>query len=58
MSETSRITEIAERETELFRANQARQFIICATNLAAHDMPMAAVAKFLRDLADQIAEFS
>lgn len=57
MAEPRQITEIAERETALFRAEQSRNFMVCAANLAAHDMPLAAVAKFLRELADQIEEF-
>lgn len=57
MPEPSRITELAERETKLFRARQARQFIICGANLAAHDMSLEEVATFLRELADQIENF-
>lgn len=57
MAEPRQIEELAERETALFRAEQSRSFMICAANLAAHDMPLAAVAKFLRELADQIEEF-
>ncbi len=57
MPEPRRITEIAERETALFQAEQARQFIICAVNLAAHSSSLEAVARFLRELADQIEKY-
>jgi hypothetical protein len=56
MPEPRAITEIAERETHLFLAEQARQFITCAVNLAAHTSSLEAVARFLRELADQIEE--
>jgi hypothetical protein len=57
MPEPRAITEIADRETELFLTEQSRQFIQCGVNLAAHSMPLPAVVKFLRELADQIEEF-
>jgi hypothetical protein len=57
MPEPRAITEIAEKETALFLAEQARQFITCGANLAAHSMPLPAVVKFLRELADQIEDF-
>jgi hypothetical protein len=49
MPEPRAITEIAEKETALFLAEQARQFVDCSINLAASSMPIPAVIKLLRD---------
>lgn len=57
MPEPRQIEQIAARETELFLAEQARQFITCAVNLAAHTTSLEAVARFLRELADQIEDY-
>ena len=57
MPEPRQLDIIAEREAALFRANQARNFINCAVNLAAHDMPLEAVARYLRELADQLEDW-
>ncbi|MBZ9807680.1 hypothetical protein [Mesorhizobium sp. ESP-6-2] len=57
MAEPRQITEIAERETAFFLSEHARQAIYTATSLAAHTMPLPAVVKYLRDLADQIEDF-
>jgi hypothetical protein len=57
MPEPRAITEIAERAAEMFLAEQARQFLDCAINLAATSMPMPALIKLLEDHAEILREF-
>lgn len=55
--EPRNLTEIAEQAATAFQAEQARQFIDCAINLAMTSMPTAAVVRLLRDHADILEEY-
>lgn len=57
MAEARRITEIAMREAEAFKAEQARQFLECAINLCATSMSMAALIRLLEDHTEILKEF-
>lgn len=57
MPEPARITELAQREAELFLAEQSRQFIDAAINLAATSMPIPAVIRLLKDHIELLEEF-
>lgn len=57
MPEPRQIDSIAQRETELFLAEQSRQFIDCSINLAAASMPIPAVIKLLEDHIELLREF-
>lgn len=57
MSEPRQITEIAEREAQLFLAEQARQFVDCAINLAASSMTIPSVIKLLKDHIELLEEY-
>lgn len=57
MPEPRQITEIAQRAAELFLAEQSKQFIDCAINLAATHMPISAVIKLLKDHIELLKEY-
>ena len=57
MPEPRSITELAEQAAAAFQAEQAKQFIDCAINLAMTSMPTAAVVRLLRDHADILEEY-
>jgi hypothetical protein len=57
VAEPRQITEIAEREAALFLAEQSRQFIDCAINLAATHMPISSVIRLLRDHIELLEEY-
>jgi hypothetical protein len=57
MAEPRQITEIAQREAELFLAEQSRQFIDCAINLAVTHMSVTAVIRLLEDHIELLKEY-
>ena len=57
MAEPRQITEIAEREAALFKAEQARQFLDCAIHLCATSMSILALIRLLEDHAEILKEF-
>jgi len=57
MPEPRSLTDIAEQAAAAFHAEQARQFIDCAINLAMTSMPTCAVVRLLRDHADILEEY-
>ena len=54
MPEPRQIEQIAQKEAELFKSEQAARFLECAINLCAESMPMSAVVKLLEDHAEII----
>lgn len=57
MAEASRITQIAEREAELFLAEEASQFLDCAIRLMASRTSISSVIKRLKDEIEMLEEF-
>ncbi|WP_164898570.1 hypothetical protein [Mesorhizobium sp. M7A.F.Ca.MR.362.00.0.0] len=57
MPEPRQITEIAEREAALFKAEQSRQFLDCAIHLCATSMSIPALIRLLRDHVTILEEF-
>lgn len=57
MPEPRIITTIAEQEATAFKAEQAKQFLDCAINLAATSMSIPAVIRLLEDHAEILKEF-
>lgn len=57
MAEPRQIEQIAQKEAELFLAEQSRQFVDAAINLAATSMPIPAVIRLLKDHIELLEEF-
>ncbi len=57
MPEPRSITELAEQAAVAFKAEQAKQFLDCAINLAATSMSIPAVIRLLEDHAEILKEF-
>jgi hypothetical protein len=57
MPEPRAITELAEKETALFLAEQSRQFLDCSLNLCATSMTIPALIRLLRDHIEILEEF-
>ncbi|WP_167498764.1 hypothetical protein [Mesorhizobium sp. M2D.F.Ca.ET.223.01.1.1] len=57
MAEPRNIEELAQKQIELFLAEESCQFLDAAIRLMAHTMPLSAVARRLRDEAELLEEY-
>ena len=57
MSESERITEMAEKCAAAFKAEKAREFLDCAINLCATSMSISALIRLLEDHTELLREF-
>lgn len=57
MAEPAKLTAMAEKHAAMFKAEQAKQFIDCAINLAATSMSIPALIRLLEDHTEILKEF-